>query len=109
MEEFAKDEVDLTLSTRLEFDTPIADLSDVKTMMDSINVVPGLIYKDKKLSFIMATCTVASDTLDSLWLQHRGICGGLHRDQWAPVSIIQVLSVEMRRCWLGPNNLNINT
>ncbi|CAB1431903.1 unnamed protein product [Pleuronectes platessa] len=41
MEEFAKDEVDLTLSTRLEFDTPIADLADVKTMMDSINVVPA--------------------------------------------------------------------
>ncbi|XP_060924175.1 fibronectin type III and SPRY domain-containing protein 2 [Limanda limanda] len=41
MEEFAKEEVDLTLATRLEFDTPIADLSDVKTMMDSINVVPA--------------------------------------------------------------------
>uniref|UniRef100_A0A8D3ASP9 Fibronectin type III and SPRY domain containing 2 n=1 Tax=Scophthalmus maximus TaxID=52904 RepID=A0A8D3ASP9_SCOMX len=34
-------EVDLTLSTRLEFDTPLADMSDVKTMMDSINVVPA--------------------------------------------------------------------
>lgn len=42
IEEFAKDEVDLTLSTCLEFNTPLADLSDVKTMMDSINVVPGL-------------------------------------------------------------------
>ncbi|XP_069381909.1 fibronectin type III and SPRY domain-containing protein 2 isoform X2 [Paralichthys olivaceus] len=41
IKEFAKDEVDLTLSTRLEFDTPLADLSDVKTMMDSINVVPA--------------------------------------------------------------------
>ncbi|GAA6218853.1 fibronectin type III and SPRY domain-containing protein 2 isoform X1 [Lates japonicus] len=41
IEEFAKDEIDLTLSTRLEFDTPLADLSDVKTMMDSINVVPA--------------------------------------------------------------------
>uniref|UniRef100_A0A672G6B2 Fibronectin type III and SPRY domain containing 2 n=1 Tax=Salarias fasciatus TaxID=181472 RepID=A0A672G6B2_SALFA len=38
---FAKDEVDLTLSTNLEFNTPLADLSDVKTMMDSINVVPA--------------------------------------------------------------------
>lgn len=42
---FAKEETDLKLSTRLEFHTPLADLSDVKTMMDSINVVPGLIYK----------------------------------------------------------------
>ncbi|XP_006780497.1 fibronectin type III and SPRY domain-containing protein 2 [Neolamprologus brichardi] len=41
IEEFAKDEVDLTLSTCLEFNTPLADLSDVKTMMDSINVVPA--------------------------------------------------------------------
>ncbi|XP_029952643.1 fibronectin type III and SPRY domain-containing protein 2 [Salarias fasciatus] len=41
IEEFAKDEVDLTLSTNLEFNTPLADLSDVKTMMDSINVVPA--------------------------------------------------------------------
>ncbi|CAI5644999.1 fibronectin type III and SPRY domain-containing protein 2 isoform X2 [Oreochromis niloticus] len=41
IEEFAKDEVDLTLSTSLEFNTPLADLSDVKTMMDSINVVPA--------------------------------------------------------------------
>lgn len=45
IEEFVKEEVDLTLSTSLEFNTPLADLSDVKTMMDSINVVPGLIYK----------------------------------------------------------------
>lgn len=34
--------MDLTLTTTLEFSTPFADLSDVKTMMDSINVVPGL-------------------------------------------------------------------
>ncbi|XP_054463871.1 fibronectin type III and SPRY domain-containing protein 2 isoform X1 [Anoplopoma fimbria] len=41
IKEFAKEEVDLTLSTNLEFNTPLADLSDVKTMMDSINVVPA--------------------------------------------------------------------
>ncbi|XP_040889909.1 fibronectin type III and SPRY domain-containing protein 2 [Toxotes jaculatrix] len=41
IEEFAKEDVDLTLSTSLEFNTPLADLSDVKTMMDSINVVPA--------------------------------------------------------------------
>ncbi|XP_056268786.1 fibronectin type III and SPRY domain-containing protein 2 isoform X3 [Pseudoliparis swirei] len=41
IEEFAKEQVDLTLSTSLEFNTPLADLSDVKTMMDSINVVPA--------------------------------------------------------------------
>uniref|UniRef100_A0A665VSY6 Fibronectin type III and SPRY domain containing 2 n=1 Tax=Echeneis naucrates TaxID=173247 RepID=A0A665VSY6_ECHNA len=39
--EFAKEETDLTLSTPLEFNTPLADLSDVKTLMDSINVVPA--------------------------------------------------------------------
>ncbi|XP_068455578.1 fibronectin type III and SPRY domain-containing protein 2 [Clinocottus analis] len=41
MEEFSKEQVDLTLSTSLEFNSPLADLSDVKTMMDSINVVPA--------------------------------------------------------------------
>ncbi|XP_071389706.1 fibronectin type III and SPRY domain-containing protein 2 [Centroberyx affinis] len=41
IEEFAKEEIDLRLSTPLEFSTPLADLSDVKTMMDSINVVPA--------------------------------------------------------------------
>ncbi|XP_047436767.1 fibronectin type III and SPRY domain-containing protein 2 [Mugil cephalus] len=41
IEEFSKEEVDLTLATSLEFNTPLADLSDVKTMMDSINVVPA--------------------------------------------------------------------
>ncbi|MED6278169.1 hypothetical protein CHARACLAT_020927 [Characodon lateralis] len=41
VEEFAKEDIDLTLSTSLEFSTPLADLSDVKTMMDSINVVPA--------------------------------------------------------------------
>ncbi|XP_054626048.1 fibronectin type III and SPRY domain-containing protein 2 isoform X2 [Dunckerocampus dactyliophorus] len=41
IEDFAKEEMDLTLSTRLEFDTPLADLSDVKSMMDSINIVPA--------------------------------------------------------------------
>ncbi|XP_061743371.1 fibronectin type III and SPRY domain-containing protein 2 isoform X2 [Nerophis ophidion] len=39
MEDFAKEEMDLTLSTRLDFDTPLADLSDVRSMMDSINIV----------------------------------------------------------------------
>uniref|UniRef100_A0A671YAZ1 Fibronectin type III and SPRY domain containing 2 n=1 Tax=Sparus aurata TaxID=8175 RepID=A0A671YAZ1_SPAAU len=33
--------IDFTLATTLEFNTPLADLSDVKTMMDSINVVPA--------------------------------------------------------------------
>ncbi|XP_022604466.1 fibronectin type III and SPRY domain-containing protein 2 [Seriola dumerili] len=41
IEEFAKEEPDLKLSTHLELNTPLADLSDVKTMMDSINVVPA--------------------------------------------------------------------
>ncbi|XP_033846538.1 fibronectin type III and SPRY domain-containing protein 2 [Periophthalmus magnuspinnatus] len=41
IEDFAKDDMDLTLSTSLEFTTPLSDLSDVKTMMDSINVVPA--------------------------------------------------------------------
>lgn len=45
IEEFAKEEMDLTLATCLEFNTPLADLSDVKTMMDSINVVPGLSHQ----------------------------------------------------------------
>uniref|UniRef100_A0A8C7XF48 Fibronectin type III and SPRY domain containing 2 n=1 Tax=Oryzias sinensis TaxID=183150 RepID=A0A8C7XF48_9TELE len=33
--------VALTLSTKLDFETPPADLSDVKTMMDSVNAVPA--------------------------------------------------------------------
>lgn len=45
VEEYAKEDMDLTLMTTLEFSTPFADLSDVKTMMDSINVVPGLKHK----------------------------------------------------------------
>ncbi|XP_077419709.1 fibronectin type III and SPRY domain-containing protein 2 [Vanacampus margaritifer] len=41
IEEFAKEEMDFTLATNLEFETPLADLSDVKSMMDSINIVPA--------------------------------------------------------------------
>ncbi|XP_046897949.1 fibronectin type III and SPRY domain-containing protein 2 [Hypomesus transpacificus] len=41
MEEFSKEKVDLTIATSLSFDTPLADMSDVKTMMDSINIVPA--------------------------------------------------------------------
>ncbi|KAM9861284.1 fibronectin type III and SPRY domain-containing protein 2 [Aulostomus maculatus] len=37
----AKEEVNLTLSAPLEFSSLLTDLSDVKTMMDSINVVPA--------------------------------------------------------------------
>ena len=33
--------MDLTLSTALEINTTEDDLSDVKTMMDSISLVPG--------------------------------------------------------------------
>lgn len=58
IEEFAAEEPDLTLSTHLEFNTPLADLSDVKTMMDSINVVPGLIYKQMKVHFLPLCLTV---------------------------------------------------
>lgn len=59
IEEFAKDEIDLTLSTALEFNTPLAaDLSDVKTMMDSINVVPGLTSK-LHLQFTFHSVTVS--------------------------------------------------
>lgn len=36
--------MDLTLATRPEFDTPLADLTDVKAMMDSINVIPGVVF-----------------------------------------------------------------
>lgn len=43
IEEFAKEEMDLTLATNLDFEMPLADLSDVKSMMDSINIVPGSI------------------------------------------------------------------
>ena len=35
--------MDLTLSTALEINPPEDDLSDVKTMMDSISVVPGVL------------------------------------------------------------------
>lgn len=41
IEEFAKEDMDLTLATSLEFTTSLSDLSDVKTMMDSINAVPA--------------------------------------------------------------------
>ncbi|XP_037552851.1 fibronectin type III and SPRY domain-containing protein 2 [Nematolebias whitei] len=41
IEAFSREEVDLRLATSLEFNTPLADLSEVKTMMDSINVVPA--------------------------------------------------------------------
>ncbi|XP_074522870.1 fibronectin type III and SPRY domain-containing protein 2 [Halichoeres trimaculatus] len=41
IEEFAKEETDLSVTTHLEFNTPLADLSDVKSMMDSINIVPA--------------------------------------------------------------------
>ncbi|KAF7212385.1 transcript variant X2 [Nothobranchius furzeri] len=40
-ETFVKEDVDLTLSTSLEFNTPLADLSDVTTMMESINIIPA--------------------------------------------------------------------
>lgn len=61
IEEFAKEDMDLTLATPLEFNTPLADLSDVKTMMDSINVVPGLICR-----LVICFCTgSAVDSLDA--------------------------------------------
>lgn len=45
IQEFAIEDIELTLATHLEFKAPLADLSDVKTMMESISIVPGLIYK----------------------------------------------------------------
>lgn len=41
VEQFAREEVDLKLGASLDFDVPTTDLSDVRQMMDSMNVLPG--------------------------------------------------------------------
>lgn len=41
VEQFAREEVDLKLGLSLDFDVPMTDLSQVRQMMDSINVLPG--------------------------------------------------------------------
>lgn len=41
VEQFSREEVDLKLGVSLDFDVPTTDLSDVRQMMDSINVLPG--------------------------------------------------------------------
>ncbi|XP_066541833.1 fibronectin type III and SPRY domain-containing protein 2 [Hoplias malabaricus] len=41
IEEFAKEEVELKVGVSMEFVTPTADLSSVKQMMESVNVVPA--------------------------------------------------------------------
>ncbi|CAN9507174.1 unnamed protein product [Ophioblennius macclurei] len=82
IEEFAKDEVDLTLSTNLEFSTPLADLSDVKTMMDSINVVPApsapvinpqMPNSATKTSLRVCWSLFSDDTVESYELHYRPV------------------------------------
>ncbi|XP_051726293.1 fibronectin type III and SPRY domain-containing protein 2 isoform X2 [Ctenopharyngodon idella] len=41
VEQFSSTEVDLKLGVSLDFDVPTTDLSDVRQMMDSINVLPA--------------------------------------------------------------------
>ncbi|KAL1257300.1 hypothetical protein QQF64_012845 [Cirrhinus molitorella] len=41
VEQFAREEVDLKLGASLDFDVPTTDLSDVRQMMESINVLPA--------------------------------------------------------------------
>lgn len=41
VEQFAREEVDLKLGLSLDFDVPMTDLSQVRQMMDSINVLPA--------------------------------------------------------------------
>ncbi|XP_050956683.1 fibronectin type III and SPRY domain-containing protein 2 [Labeo rohita] len=41
VEQFAREEVDLKLGASLDFDVPTTDLSDVRQMMDSMNVLPA--------------------------------------------------------------------
>ncbi|XP_073706617.1 fibronectin type III and SPRY domain-containing protein 2 isoform X3 [Garra rufa] len=41
VEQFAREEADLKLGVSLDFDVPKTDLSDVRQMMDSINVLPA--------------------------------------------------------------------
>ena len=57
IEEFAKEETDLTLSTALEIKPPEDDLSDVKTMMDSISVVPGVLVHSPAADAGLTVCT----------------------------------------------------
>ncbi|XP_076025688.1 fibronectin type III and SPRY domain-containing protein 2 [Genypterus blacodes] len=82
IEEFAKDELDLSLSTRLEFDTPLADLSDVKTMMDSINIVPApsapvinpqMANSASQTSLRVCWSLFSDDTVESYELNYRPV------------------------------------
>ncbi|XP_064168933.1 fibronectin type III and SPRY domain-containing protein 2 isoform X2 [Anguilla rostrata] len=41
IEDFTKEEVDLSLAANMEFENSVVDLSDVKQMMESINIVPA--------------------------------------------------------------------
>ncbi|KAF4101014.1 fibronectin type III and SPRY domain-containing protein 2 [Onychostoma macrolepis] len=41
VEQFSREEVDLKLGVSLDFDVPMMDLSQVRQMMDSINVLPA--------------------------------------------------------------------
>lgn len=71
VEEYAKEDMDLTLTTTLEFSTPFADLSDVKTMMDSINVVPGLKHKLHYTSVsVKSVCSRLLHSVSTLKISH---------------------------------------
>lgn len=52
VEQFSREEVDLKLGVSLDFDVPMMDLSLVRQMMDSINVLPGQTLTAARLYYI---------------------------------------------------------
>ncbi|TMS13236.1 Fibronectin type III and SPRY domain-containing protein 2 [Larimichthys crocea] len=113
IEEFAKEDIDLTLATSLEFNTPLADLSDVKTMMDSINVVPApsapvinpqMPNSATQTSLRVCWSLFSDDTVEYYELYYRPVLEDTPADTCAPhVSNIKVKETHCTVTDLMPN------
>ncbi|KAG8001275.1 Fibronectin type III and SPRY domain-containing protein 2 [Nibea albiflora] len=108
IEEFAKEDIDLTLTTSLEFNTPLADLSDVKTMMDSINVVPvinpQMPNSATQTSLRVCWSLFSDDTVEYYELYYRPVLEDTPADTCAPhVSNIKVKETHCTVTDLLPN------
>ncbi|TKS69626.1 SPRY domain-containing protein 2 [Collichthys lucidus] len=113
IEEFAKEDIDLTLATSLEFNTPLADLSDVKTMMDSINVVPApsapvinpqMPNSATQTSLRVCWSLFSDDTVEYYELYYRPVLEDTPADTCAPhVSNIKVKETHCTVTDLLPN------
>ncbi|GAA6073504.1 fibronectin type III and SPRY domain-containing protein 2, partial [Tachysurus ichikawai] len=113
MEEFSKDQVELKVGVSLDFAPPPSDLTEVKHMMDSVNVVPApsapvmnpqLVNSASPSSLRVCWSLFSDDTVNFYKLYCRQISEDIATETMQDVSVLRVKETHCVVKDLRPNS-----